>query len=442
MPTRRGLYFLAAGLAVLALGIMRMELAALFWGATTTALAIYSLPGVLLSAYFLKKQTSSPAFSSGLKFFPDYIYPGSRVTARLEIFIPGRIIPGIGIVFVYRVISQDGRVFHWRKELRQGQNIVFLDIQTPGRGKYSGPPGILSVEDVFGFALREIPLPGTEEITVFPDILDDIPALHNEVTGGEAPVVDRERIRTNEFLEVRKYIPGDDIRRLDWKLFAHANELMLRIGEEESPPESLTFLFLDTTICPGAASHEMLTHLADRMASLSAGVAMHLPGNGRRLLISTPDHPSPLVVEPGKPEVILELLARLRYRVNCRESHKNTPKDNTPGNAGDGGLGRERNSPVTRLINLLEWRKPSRLIIYFFPGALWADEMKKIATDRNIGIQIFLIDSGQAPPESKFSPFFLPSPQKRKALFHRRDWQNLRKLLETEGRRISDAEIL
>ena len=59
--------------------------------------------------------------------------------------------------------------------------------------------------------------------------------------------------RSDELLETRRYVPGDDVRRLNWKLLAHAGELFLRLGEETPPPRARLLAVLDTTERPRGA---------------------------------------------------------------------------------------------------------------------------------------------------------------------------------------------
>jgi hypothetical protein len=52
--------------------------------------------------------------------------------------------------------------------------------------------------------------------------------------------------RTDNLIEHRPYAPGDDPRRINWKLYSHGGGLFIREGEREPPPRSNLVILLDT----------------------------------------------------------------------------------------------------------------------------------------------------------------------------------------------------
>lgn len=55
--------------------------------------------------------------------------------------------------------------------------------------------------------------------------------------------------RSDDLYEIRPYAPGDDPRKINWKLYAHTGSLMLREGEL-LPPPSTEYVFLFNTDYP------------------------------------------------------------------------------------------------------------------------------------------------------------------------------------------------
>jgi uncharacterized protein (DUF58 family) len=55
-------------------------------------------------------------------------------------------------------------------------------------------------------------------------------------------------LRGDELVDHRPYIPGDDPRRINWKLYSHgpSNSLFVREGEPEPPPHSRLLILVDT----------------------------------------------------------------------------------------------------------------------------------------------------------------------------------------------------
>jgi uncharacterized protein (DUF58 family) len=95
------------------------------------------------------------------------------------------------------------------------------------------------------------------------------------------------RRRSEELLEARKYYPGDDVHKLNWKVFAHMDELFLRIGEEVPPPESRFLFVLDTTsnpLVPNVVASEYL----DSMVQSCASMMVQLVGRGLEVTFSRP----------------------------------------------------------------------------------------------------------------------------------------------------------
>jgi uncharacterized protein (DUF58 family) len=62
-----------------------------------------------------------------------------------------------------------------------------------------------------------------------------------------------------EFAEHREYVPGDDIRHIDWKVWSKTDKLYLKQYEEET--NLLLYLLLDTSESMGYASGENVTKL-------------------------------------------------------------------------------------------------------------------------------------------------------------------------------------
>ena len=62
-----------------------------------------------------------------------------------------------------------------------------------------------------------------------------------------------------EFAEHREYVPGDDIRHIDWKVWSKTDKLYLKQYEQET--NLLTYLLLDTSESMGYASGDNVTKL-------------------------------------------------------------------------------------------------------------------------------------------------------------------------------------
>lgn len=80
----------------------------------------------------------------------------------------------------------------------------------------------------------------------------------NEYFGGEKHLYGNHRIATDALTENRKYVPGDDPRRINWKLYGHTQELFSRDNEKEPPPRGKVFLCIDTSVDSALFPQEIL----------------------------------------------------------------------------------------------------------------------------------------------------------------------------------------
>lgn len=93
-----------------------------------------------------------------------------------------------------------------------------------------------------------------------------------------------------EFQEYREYVPGDDIRHLDWGAYARSDTLMVRLFREEISPR--TEILLDASLsmtCGGPMKQQIARQLAALFALLSGRLG------GRPLVLPIDDGtPAPL----------------------------------------------------------------------------------------------------------------------------------------------------
>jgi hypothetical protein len=85
-------------------------------------------------------------------------------------------------------------------------------------------------------------------------------------------------------------VPGDDPRRINWKLYGHGGELFVREGEREPPPHSNILILIDAQFDPLLYSAEMARNgvdllcenaLAAALASTEAGIDVLISHTGR-----------------------------------------------------------------------------------------------------------------------------------------------------------------
>lgn len=261
------LFLLAAGM--LAVGLARADLASLFWGASFLLYALYAILASHVSLFLLsRRKRTEPDFltvilpQSGMN-------PGDNGDAFVSARLPRALPPGFIVRFSLPLSWHDRLFDSITCGLGAGATERPIRFRAAMRGAYRSSEAILEVRDLLGFTANRMSVPVAGALTVHPALTRE--QSWRILAEGEAPsVTTTRRRRSEELLEVRKYYPGDDARRLNWKVFAHSRELFLRVGEETPPPESRILFVLDTSenpLIPRQLRDQYLDALVDSCAS-------------------------------------------------------------------------------------------------------------------------------------------------------------------------------
>jgi uncharacterized protein (DUF58 family) len=128
--------------------------------------------------------------------------------------------------------------------------------------------------DVLGIHKRRLNVPSAQVI-VYPRVLP-LPVLGLPATlvyGPLQPVGARQRIEDPARPSgVRQYVPGDDIRRLDWKSSARQNTLLTRRSDPSIAPETTIAVAFGKADYPPEALHDALERAAICAASLGTAL--------------------------------------------------------------------------------------------------------------------------------------------------------------------------
>jgi len=280
--TVRGLVIFLLAVGLLAEGILRADLAGLFWGSSFLLFTLYALLAGHLFRLAARRSRgiSIHVPASGL-------FPGEEGEAVAAARLPRSFPPGFSVHLSLPLAGQGRRIDGIRRSMTPGVTQATVSFTAPHRGVFQGSGAVLEAQDVLGLTAHRLRVPQKDRLTVYPRI-HPAPELQGLIEQSDETALDsRRRRRSEELLEARKYYPGDDVRRLNWKVFAHTDELFLRIGEEVPPPESRILFVLDTTrtpIVPRAAEADYLDSLVESCAS----VMTHLVRRGLEVTLSVP----------------------------------------------------------------------------------------------------------------------------------------------------------
>jgi uncharacterized protein (DUF58 family) len=279
--TRRGRVFLLAAAALLALGIVRAELAVMLWGAAFLLLGFYALAGVQLMRAAVGRRVRLDPDEVRVSLDPARVHRGAAATARVRAPFPRRRVPGVRL-FAGVSLDWNGRGRESSALVDAGEARADVPLETGRRGVYALSRATIVARDLLGFCAASVPVAAAGMLTVMPQPIERPVGETTAVSGGEHRLHAAHRRRSEELFETRRYVPGDDPRRINWKLFARWNELLVRIGEEVPPPRSRVLCYLLTGAAPARRARQQNpaarrrrapSAAADREDALDAAVA-------------------------------------------------------------------------------------------------------------------------------------------------------------------------
>jgi hypothetical protein len=93
--------------------------------------------------------------------------------------------------------------------------------------------------------------------------------------------------KNNELINHRPYVPGDDPRRINWKLYSHvpSGELFVREGESEPPPCSRLLILIDTETDSSLYSVDEGRRAVDLLCESALASALEFSSGGMDVLI-------------------------------------------------------------------------------------------------------------------------------------------------------------
>ncbi len=268
-----------------------MELAALFWGGAFLSVLILSWTTVFLARRKILNIHPDPL--EGMENLPEPRSCLEPVRINFNFTLPGIFLPALRYELEVKGTFTPGRTMKTSTFLYSGENRGYLQWQGP-RGVYESYGPQLKIGDYWGFIQSNVTCTAPGSLTILPDFPPGEGLEPFSSGKGDRASRSHRRERNSELLEVRKYYPGDDFRRINWKVYAHVGELFLRIGEENPPPEAQIGLVFDL----GASGFDLASGLEEefldhRIAHFGAA-ARSLKDKGYEVVVMIPGHPQPV----------------------------------------------------------------------------------------------------------------------------------------------------
>ena len=250
-----------SGYFVLVTGVIFVLLALGFQWASLGVLAVISLvlfywvvgASVFLSAFMVRTFAwGMGRRQSGIRreMSPAVVQTGDAVEERFHLTrVP--VFPG------YRLLVQDelperldteSRYIANPSASRETLTLAGLLRRTP-RGQYRVGPARIQYQDAMGLTRVAVASLATAELTVLPRIRS-VRVVEPPRSLDEEPDVltIRHRFANEDFFRFRAYVPGDDTRRIHWKLSMRAGRLQVRLPESREISHRRIVLAVDTCL--------------------------------------------------------------------------------------------------------------------------------------------------------------------------------------------------
>jgi uncharacterized protein (DUF58 family) len=289
-----GVFALLIGVIAFTLGTMRGELVLTMTGAVLFAVLAYTLAVSLVLGLIHRRRAS---------FLQVRIAPRETgAGGRGEIVFRGdgkRFIrlPGVLLRYELNLTTRDGRIIrHIFDPDIPDKDALSFPVEK--RGAYYGPCDRFTIGDALGLFRIGIPVPQDRlpRLLALPGAAAEFVPPPPQDGGTERRAAPR-FLRSDNLIDHRPYVPGDDPRRINWKLYGHAGDLFVREEEREPPPRGKLTLLLDTQRDPrlydeerGRRGVDLLCEyaLAGIMAYVESGLVIETGYAGGSILGGSP----------------------------------------------------------------------------------------------------------------------------------------------------------
>jgi uncharacterized protein (DUF58 family) len=187
---------------------------------------------------------------------------------------------------------------------RRRRRLVYRGFCSRGYGVFGVGPLSLGVADSLGLFRRRRLVPEIDLLAVFPRVhaISALAPLGARPSLTPQPVSSAAAPGSADYLGVREYRPGDELRRVHWPATAHRGQPVVKEHEVDLMPYLTLFADLDRTTRAGTGRKSTLEYVVRAAGSLlwqavQRGDTVQVIGEGS----------SPLLVPPGRGELHLTL---------------------------------------------------------------------------------------------------------------------------------------
>ena len=199
----------------------------------------------------------------------------------------GRILQLPGILVRCRVLlaTKDGRRLGHDFNPHDSEKLPHF-FRVEKRGAYFSTHDEFAVFDIFGFFRFAFLLAAgsNARLLASPHAAQEPLGVHARAgESNQQPEFSFQR--TDNLIDHRPYIPGDDPRRINWKLYGHGGGLFVREGEREPPPHSNIVIMADCEYDPLLYNREEARRGVDVLCENALTAAQACMESGMDVLI-------------------------------------------------------------------------------------------------------------------------------------------------------------
>jgi uncharacterized protein (DUF58 family) len=253
---------------------------------------VLTVAATVLSAFFMHAGPEAPGRHYGRierEMSPPLAETGQRVEERFTLTaVP--VPPGFRLLIHDTLPERLGGETRRVVDRALGPRPVTVAAALPRtpRGEHRTGAATVWCEDVLGLTRVYVVSTATAFLRVLPVVR---PVMLDETlrrrTRAEGPEMRLARLPTDEHFRLREYTPGDDVRRIHWRLSVNTGRLHVRLPETVPYARSKVLLVLDTYLPPHLAGGAALAgDVLDLLVEGWVGLAHALLARGEKVALA------------------------------------------------------------------------------------------------------------------------------------------------------------
>lgn len=291
--TKTGFAYIACGIILFLFGLYRGELVSAICGGT---LLLYALFCLVCAVGGVRKWQNARFFL----FWEDKNTALLKLTEMDKTPIRKNFFTSAFFECSFRTSPETVYVLPFKLSILVEKSEIHYTLDLPSRGIYHPEKAAIVIKDFSAFfsfviSMPESMNPNPLEVLPEPDEPGYIPLPSGKtgISQGKSTFH-----RSDELYETRPYMPGDDPRKINWKVSAHTGNHILREGELLPPPSAEYVFIFNTSIANrNAKSHNVkknfdlliarATFLAQTLSSRNKIISVACLGSHEETYITT-----------------------------------------------------------------------------------------------------------------------------------------------------------